>query len=80
MNQHKRPKWVSALGLFLVGALTVGAALVAMGTWFGLVGLVYALADPTGLWSSLLALALSAGVIALVVHLAHALPSMFIGP
>ena len=29
MNQHKRPKWVSALGLFLVGALTVGAALVA---------------------------------------------------
>lgn len=28
MNQPKRPKWVSALGLFLAGAFIVGAALV----------------------------------------------------
>ncbi|ODS00922.1 hypothetical protein AUC68_13415 [Methyloceanibacter methanicus] len=28
MNQHKRPKWVSALGLILAGAFIVGAALV----------------------------------------------------
>ena len=28
MNQHKRPKWVSALGLVLAGAFIVGAALV----------------------------------------------------
>ena len=31
MNQHKRPNWVSALGLVLAGAFIVGATLVTSG-------------------------------------------------